>query len=203
MQVGGWLYLAVLGLAACGGSSKSTTDAAVDDSDTSVDAASDSGGGSADAASGDGTLTLTLSNASGANAQTTELVVPNLQVGIYGMTCNSTTAPTSCSFHVADSTSGVTVEIQSYISLSSFDDDTSEPLISAISPTTGTAIAFYKEGSKRWDAGSGTFTLDHHDGAVVSFHINGAMSPNGSSPGGATGTFTLDATAQTVRFATP
>jgi hypothetical protein len=187
-------------LAACGGSSNSP-DAGLDSGGGGSDAVSDGSG--ADAASADGTLAAMLTNLSGANAAVTSFVFPNLDVGNNGMQCNANTAPTLCSFYVMDNSTINTVLLQMFMDMQSFADDTSDPFNGGTSTTTGTAIAFWKEDGKRWDAGSGSFTLDHRAGGLVTFHITGQMAPNADAPGGATGTFTLDAVAQNVKFTPP
>jgi hypothetical protein len=66
---------------------------------------------------------------------------------------------------------------------------------------TGNNTFTYKEGDKLWD-GTGTITIVSTDtsSTLVDFTADMAMQPDASSPGGATGTFTVEVTSSTAVF---
>ena len=203
--------LAVAGLAAgCGGGpsfADGGADAvapAVDGSATGDDAPADApadaplDAGPADGASAAGSCVLTLSNEVGGTTVNTTIAFPYMSAVNMGMVCNSATPPTLC--HVGATDGSLPTAWTIYLEPSTLADGTALPILPGIATMPDAAIGVYLEGNNRWDAASGTLTIDHQAGNLVSFHAVAQMAPDATSPGSATGTFQLDAVCVDVDF---
>ena len=195
----GWYLVGAALLAGCGGGGPPFVDGGADAAAPVLDGGVSDGspidgtaidGVPTDAASAAGSCVLTLSSAVGANPTNTTVGFPSMGVINKGMTCNAATPPTLCHTTATDPAIPTTWGV--YLEPDSFAVGTAIPIMAGIATTPGTAIESYLEGAKRWDAQSGTLTIDGQGGNLISFHAVAQMAPDGVNPGGATGTFQLD-----------
>jgi hypothetical protein len=191
--------------AACGGGGPPFVDGGADalssvDGGGGVDAAPDALPGDAGApdAGASGSCVLTLSDEVGANPTNTTVGFPYMGTVNKGMTCNAATPPTLC--HTFATDPAIPTSWGMYLEPDSLSVGTTIPIMAGIATTPGTAIESYLEGSKRWDAQSGTLTIDGQGGNLISFHAVARMAPDGVNPGTATGTFQLDLVCVAVDF---
>jgi hypothetical protein len=149
------------------------------------------------------TFDATFSNATGTNATTSELNLVFESQGSNG------TVTASAAYLVVDGTGGMTIiwsdggSPQRTITINT----TGTPAAGVVYDTDATQGAsandtfMYKEGTELWD-GTGTITIVSADQAstLIDFNASMAMQPDATSPGGATGTFTIDVTSSTAVF---
>ena len=149
------------------------------------------------------TFDATFSNAAATNATTTEL---NL---VFESTGSNGTVTASAAYLIVNGTGGMTIiwsdggSPDRTITINT----SGTPAAGVVYDTDATQGAsgddtfMYKEGTELW-YGTGTITINSVDTAstLVDFSANMAMQPDATSPGGAAGTFTIDATSSTAVF---